>query len=52
MPHTDTERLLTRYLLGEATETEQERIEEDLRGQIAGEVRCDDLFGRFNAGYD
>ncbi|NOZ40548.1 MAG: anaerobic glycerol-3-phosphate dehydrogenase subunit C [Planctomycetes bacterium] len=25
-------------------DTEQQRIEEDLRGQIAGEVRCDDLF--------
>jgi len=25
-------------------DVEQQRIEEDLRGQIAGEVRCDDLF--------
>jgi len=25
-------------------DAEQQRIEEDLRGQIAGEVRCDDLF--------
>ena len=25
-------------------DSEQQRIEEDLRGQIAGEVRCDDLF--------
>ena len=25
-------------------DTEQQRIEEDLRGQLAGEVRCDDLF--------
>ncbi len=25
-------------------EVEQQRIEEDLRGQLAGEVRCDDLF--------
>ena len=25
-------------------DVERQRIEEDLRGQIAGEVRCDDLF--------
>ena len=30
-------------------DVERQRIEEDLRGQIAGEVRCDDLFVRLYA---
>ena len=29
---------------------ERQRIEEDLRGQIAGEVRCDDMFVQLYAG--